>query len=30
MLTQDVRNSLDVADLNQLKCDLNNLQPVDV
>ncbi len=28
MLTQDVRNSLDVADLNQLKCDLNNLQPV--
>ncbi|MEA5619233.1 magnesium transporter [Cronbergia sp. UHCC 0137] len=30
MLTQDVRNSLDVADLNQLKCDLNCLQPVDV
>ncbi|BCL34225.1 magnesium transporter [Nostoc sp. MS1] len=30
MLTQDVRNALDVADLNQLKCDLNQLQPVDV
>ncbi|MBD2292445.1 magnesium transporter [Anabaena sphaerica FACHB-251] len=30
MLTQEVRNSLDLADLNQLKCDLNNLQPVDV
>ncbi|MBD2625572.1 magnesium transporter [Trichormus variabilis] len=30
MLTQDVRNSLDIADLNQLKCDLNCLQPVDV
>lgn len=30
MLTQDVRNALDVADLNQLKFDLNQLQPVDV
>ncbi|WP_413175787.1 magnesium transporter [Anabaena azotica] len=30
MLTQDVRNLLDIADLNQLKCDLNRLQPVDV
>ncbi|MBK1990046.1 magnesium transporter [Sphaerospermopsis aphanizomenoides BCCUSP55] len=30
MLTQDVRSSLDIADLNQLKCDLNRLQPVDV
>jgi magnesium transporter len=30
MLMQDVRNSLDIADLNQLKCDLNHLQPVDV
>ncbi len=30
MLTQDVRNLLDIADLNQLKCDLNSLQPVDV
>ncbi|BAZ33314.1 magnesium transporter [Cylindrospermum sp. NIES-4074] len=30
MLTQDVRNTLDIADLNQLKCDLNHLQPVDV
>ncbi|MBD2388611.1 magnesium transporter [Cylindrospermum sp. FACHB-282] len=30
MLIEDVRNSLDVADLNQLKCDLNHLQPVDV
>ncbi|WP_353930235.1 magnesium transporter [Okeanomitos corallinicola TIOX110] len=30
MLTQEVRNSLDVADLNQLKLDLNHLQPVDV
>ncbi len=31
MLIQDVRNSvLDVTDLNQLKWDLNHLQPVDV
>ncbi|MGM3308716.1 magnesium transporter [Anabaena sp. WFMT] len=30
MLTQDVRNALDIADLNQLKLDLNHLQPVDV
>jgi magnesium transporter len=30
MLTQDLRNLLDIADLNQLKCDLNSLQPVDV
>jgi magnesium transporter len=30
MLTQDVREALDVADLNQLKWDLNRLQPVDV
>ncbi|MBE9205343.1 magnesium transporter [Nostoc sp. LEGE 06077] len=31
MLTQDIRDSLlDVTDLNQLKCDLNRLQPVDV
>ncbi|MFM7559015.1 magnesium transporter [Cylindrospermopsis raciborskii] len=30
MLTQDVRNALDVADLNKLKYDLNSLQPVDV
>ncbi|MBG0743499.1 MAG: magnesium transporter [Cylindrospermopsis raciborskii KL1] len=30
MLTQDVRNTLDVADLNKLKYDLNSLQPVDV
>jgi magnesium transporter len=30
MLTQDVRKSLDIADLNQLKFDLNHLQPVDV
>lgn len=30
MLTQDVRTALDVADLNQLKWDLNRLQPVDV
>ncbi|MEA5577238.1 magnesium transporter [Anabaena sp. UHCC 0451] len=30
MLTQEVRNSLDIADLNQLKFDLNHLQPVDV
>ncbi|NWF60013.1 MAG: magnesium transporter [Fischerella sp.] len=31
MLVQDVRNSvIDVADLNQLKWDLNRLQPVDV
>jgi magnesium transporter len=30
MLTQDVRDALDVADLNQLKWDLNRLQPVDV
>ncbi|QLE58247.1 magnesium transporter [Nostoc sp. TCL26-01] len=31
MLTQEIRNSLvDVADLNQLKCDLNRLPPVDV
>ncbi|MBD2347203.1 magnesium transporter [Anabaena subtropica] len=31
MLTQDVRNALiDVTDLNQLKWDLNRLQPVDV
>jgi magnesium transporter len=31
MLTQDIRNSLiDVTDLNQLKWDLNRLQPVDV
>ena len=30
MLTQEIRNSLDIADLNQLKCDLNCLQPVDV
>ncbi|MEJ1931147.1 magnesium transporter [Nostoc sp. NIES-2111] len=30
MLTQDVRNALDIADLNQLKWDLNRLQPVDV
>ncbi|AFZ59517.1 magnesium transporter [Anabaena cylindrica FACHB-243] len=30
MLTQDVRNALDIADLNQLKFDLNRLQPVDV
>ncbi|MFN6568769.1 magnesium transporter [Nostoc minutum NIES-26] len=31
MLTQDIRNSLiDATDLNQLKWDLNRLQPVDV
>ncbi|ARV60698.1 magnesium transporter [Nostocales cyanobacterium HT-58-2] len=31
MLTQDVRNSvIDIADLNQLKLDLNGTQPVDV
>ncbi|MFM7363106.1 MAG: magnesium transporter [Cuspidothrix sp.] len=30
MLTQEIRNSLDIADLNQLKLDLNCLQPVDV
>ncbi len=30
MLTQELRNSLDIADLNQLKLDLNCLQPVDV
>ncbi|BBD61009.1 putative Mg2+ transport protein [Nostoc sp. HK-01] len=31
MLIQDIRDSLfDVSDLNQLKCDLNRLQPVDV
>ncbi|MDB9467943.1 magnesium transporter [Dolichospermum circinale] len=30
MLTQEIRSSLDIADLNQLKCDLNCLQPVDV
>ncbi|AFY47169.1 Mg2+ transporter MgtE [Nostoc sp. PCC 7524] len=31
MLTQDIRNSIiDVADLNQLKSDLNQLPPVDV
>jgi magnesium transporter len=31
MLTQDIRNSLiDTTDLNQLKWDLNRLQPVDV
>jgi magnesium transporter len=30
MLTQEIRSSLDLADLNQLKCDLNCLQPVDV
>ncbi|MFQ4142298.1 magnesium transporter [Chlorogloeopsis sp. ULAP02] len=31
MLAQDIRNAgVDVADLNQLKCDLNRLQPVDV
>jgi len=30
MLTQEIRKSLDIADLNQLKCDLNCLQPVDV
>lgn len=30
MLTQEVRNSLHIADLNQLKHDLNRLQPVDV
>ncbi|MBW4683908.1 MAG: magnesium transporter [Komarekiella atlantica HA4396-MV6] len=30
MLTQDVRTALDIADLNQLKWDLNRLQPVDV
>ncbi|MBD2300830.1 magnesium transporter [Nostoc sp. FACHB-87] len=31
MLTQDIRDSLfNVSDLNQLKCDLNGLQPVDV
>ena len=30
MLTQEIRNSLDIADLNQLKSDLNCLQPVDV
>ncbi|MBD2500894.1 magnesium transporter [Anabaena azotica] len=30
MLTQDVRDALDVADLNRLKWDLNRLQPVDV
>jgi magnesium transporter len=30
VLTQDVRNTLDVADLNKLKYDLNSLQPVDV
>ncbi|MGH1393305.1 MAG: magnesium transporter [Trichormus sp.] len=31
MLTQDIRNSLiDIADLNQLKWDLNQLPPVDV
>jgi magnesium transporter len=31
MIIEDIRNSvLDVADLNQLKCDLNSLPPVDV
>ena len=30
MLTQEIRNSLDIADLNRLKYDLNCLQPVDV
>ncbi len=31
MLIEDVRNSaLDITDLNQLKWDLNRLQPVDV
>jgi magnesium transporter len=31
MLVQDIRNSgIDIADLNQLKYDLNKLQPVDV
>ncbi|MBF2006231.1 MAG: magnesium transporter [Chlorogloeopsis fritschii C42_A2020_084] len=31
MLAEDIRNSgIDFADLNQLKCDLNRLQPVDV
>jgi magnesium transporter len=31
MLIQDIRDSLfDVSDLNQLKCDLNRLQPFDV
>ncbi|NET02584.1 MAG: magnesium transporter [Sphaerospermopsis sp. SIO1G1] len=30
MLTREIRNSLDIADLNQLKSDLNHLQPVDV
>ena len=30
MLTQEIRNSLDIADLNQLKYNLNCLQPVDV
>jgi magnesium transporter len=31
MLTQDIRDALiDATDLNQLKCDLNRLQPVDV
>ncbi|MEH1871519.1 magnesium transporter [Nostoc sp.] len=31
MLTQDIRDLLtDATDLNQLKCDLNRLQPVDV
>ncbi len=30
MLIQDIRDSIDVADLNQLKWDLNKLQPVDV
>ncbi|MFM5901961.1 MAG: magnesium transporter [Dolichospermum sp.] len=30
MLTQEIRSSLDLADLNQLKFDLNCLQPVDV
>jgi magnesium transporter len=30
MLLQDVRNSIvDIGDLNQLKCDLNQVQPVD-
>ncbi|MBE9233194.1 magnesium transporter [Cuspidothrix issatschenkoi LEGE 03284] len=30
MLTQEIRNSLDISDLNQLKHNLNCLQPVDV
>jgi len=31
MLAEEIRHpSIDVADLNQLKCDLNRLQPVDV